>query len=328
MPLTALPAARTSLFWRVCVINGLVFVVGTVVLAASPATVSSPVVLTEAAVLAVGIGVILAANALLLRSTLVPIDRLIRSMARVDPLQPGERLPVAGEGAVADLVRAYNAMVERLEAERSVSNARALEAQEAERRRIAQELHDEVGQSLTAVVLQLKRIGDACPPELAADVGAAREAARASLDEVRAVARRLRPGVLEDLGLASALAEMAAGFEDLTGARVARSIEPALPRLSPSVELVVYRVAQEALTNVARHAGATRVDLSLRMSDGTLELVVADDGRGLGVAAEGAGVRGMRERALLVGADLGLLPAPAGGLAVRLRVPIERVGAG
>ena len=154
-PAPGVPRAGLPLFWRVCLTNGLVFVIGTAVLAASPATVSSPVVVTETVVLAVGLGVILATNALLLRSTLAPARPLMRLMARVDLLRPGQRLPETGNGASAQLVVEFNAMLSRLESERSQSSARALAAQEAERQRIAQELHDEVGQSLTVVVLGL-----------------------------------------------------------------------------------------------------------------------------------------------------------------------------
>jgi two-component system, NarL family, sensor histidine kinase UhpB len=214
-----------SLFWRVCLTNGAVFVVGTAVLAVSPATVSSPVLLTEAAVLAAGLMVILVANAILLRASLAPLDRLARLMERVDLLRPGQRLPETGNGAVSHLIGSFNAMLARLEAERGASTARALAAQEAERHRIAQELHDEVGQSLTAVLLGLKRAADRAPRDLREELLVAQETARSSLDEVRQVARRLRPGVLEDLGLLSALAALATDFTLLTGAAVHRRFE-------------------------------------------------------------------------------------------------------
>lgn len=309
-----------SLFWRVCLTNSIVFAIGTTVLAVSPATVSSPVVLTEAVVLTIGIGLILALNAALLRSTLAPLDRLVRLMASIDLLRPGQRLPESSNGAVSQLVVAFNAMVSRLESERSASSARALAAQEAERRRIAQELHDEVGQSLTAVVLQLKRAADLAPAELRPELDSARETARASLDEVRRVARRLRPGVLDDLGLVSALSAMAGDLEAVSDTVVRRSFGPDLPALTPEVELVVFRVAQECLTNVARHSSAANAGISLAVDDGNLVLRVEDDGIGVGAAPEGAGIRGMRERALLVGADLDVGGGPHGTV-VRLVVP-------
>jgi two-component system sensor histidine kinase UhpB len=170
------------LYWRICLINGLVFVAGTAALAISPATVSSRVLPSEVVVLAVGLVVILATNALLVRTSLAPLDRLIKLMGSVDVRRPGRRLPEQGSGSVAILVRAFNAMLTRLENERGASNAMALAAQEAERHRIAQELHDEVGQRLTAILLGLKRVVDQVPADVAEDVLAVQDAARASLE--------------------------------------------------------------------------------------------------------------------------------------------------
>ncbi|MGY1602134.1 HAMP domain-containing sensor histidine kinase [Geodermatophilus sp. SYSU D00815] len=315
-----------SLFARVCLINGLVFAAGTAVLAASPATVSAPVLATEAVVLAVGLAVMLLANGALLRSTLVPLDRLRRLMEDVDPVTPGQRLPESHNGAAADLVRSFNAMLARLEAERAASAGQALAAQEAERQRVAQELHDEVGQSLTAVLLGLRRVADQAPPGLAPEVLVVQEAARAALDEVREVARRLRPGVLEDLGLVSALTSLVTDHARLTGAQVCRTFGSSVPPLGAETELVLYRVAQEALTNVARHAGARHVQVALArtLPGDAVVLRVVDDGRGVGDASPGAGMRGMRERAVLVGGTLTIRPHPEGGTDVQLLVPLER----
>jgi len=313
--------ARLPLYWRVCLINGLVFVVGTVALAASPATVSARVLVSEAIILTVGLAVILAMNALLLRTSLAPLDRLIRLMGDVDLQSPGQRLHVSESGPVAHLEHSFNAMLDRLELERGTSNARALAAQESERHRIAQELHDEVGQGLTAVLLGLKRASDHAPDGLREELDSVLEIARSSLDEVREVARRLRPGVLEDLGLLSALAALATDFSTNTGVHVRRGFAPGLPELDPEAELVVYRVAQEALTNVARHADARTVQISLSAQGAGVLLQVSDDGRGLGPSAEGAGIRGMRERALLIGADVELRGRVGGGTEVRLVVP-------
>ena len=315
-----------SLFWRVCLISGCVFALGTAVLAASPATVSTPVLATEAVVLAAGLAVVFAANAALLRSTLLPLDRLRRVMEDVDLLRPGQRLPESGTGAVPDLIRSFNAMLARLEAERSDSSGRALAAQEAERHRVARELHDEVGQSLTAVLLGLSRVADRVPSDLHEELALVQEAARSSLDEVREVARRLRPGVLDDLGLTSALTALVTDHARLTGAEVSRRFSSPLPELGAPAELVLYRVAQEALTNVARHAAAGRVAVELRqtLAGDAVLLEVVDDGRGLGENREGAGIRGMRERAMLIGATLTVGPHEDGGTRLRLFVPVRR----
>ncbi|WP_199565692.1 HAMP domain-containing sensor histidine kinase [Spongiactinospora rosea] len=314
-----------ALFRRVFVINGLVFAAGTLVLAVSPATVSSPVLLTEVPVLIVGLALILGANALLLRRSLAPLDTLTTLMERVDPLRVGDRLTDSGNGDLTHLIETFNGMLDRLEAERSASSAHALAAQEGERRRIARELHDEIGQSLTVVLLSLKHTLGHAPEELRQELLAVQETVRGSLDEVRQVARRLRPGVLEDLGLHSALSALAGDFAEASGVQVTRDIDPEPPGMSGEVELVLYRIAQEGLTNVARHADATRVWLSLRSArDGGLTLRVTDDGRG-GARQDGAGVRGMRERALLIGARLTLDSPPGGGTDVRLVVPARAV---
>jgi two-component system, NarL family, sensor histidine kinase UhpB len=288
------------------------------------ATVSTPVLATEAVVLGVGLAVMLLANGALLRATLAPLDRLRHLMEGVDLLQPGQRLPETGNGAVADLIRSFNAMLARLEAERSSSSAQALAAQEAERRRVAQELHDEVGQSLTAVLLGLRRVADRAPADLAPEVLLVQETARASLDEVRRVARRLRPDVLDDLGLVSALTSLVTEHARLTGAEVCRRFSSTLPELGAQAELVIYRVAQEALTNVARHANAYRVavELTQTFQGDAMLLRVTDNGRGLGRGSEGAGIRGMRERAMLVGGTLTVGSHAEGGTDLCLFVPV------
>lgn len=314
---------RMPLYWRVCLINGLVFIIGTIALAASPATVSTRVVVSEAVVLVIGLTVILVMNALLLRASLAPLDRMIKLTESVDMQRPGQRLPEAGRGSVSELIRSFNAMLTRLEIERSTSNARALAAQESERHRIAQELHDEVGQGLTAVLLGLKRSADRAPDDLAEELRSVLEIARSSLDEVRDVARRLRPGVLEDLGLLSALAALCTDFSAHSGIHVKRGIAPGLPDLHPEAELVIYRVAQEALTNVARHAGAGTVTMSLSAQGEAVALRITDDGRGLGGHDEGAGILGMRERALLVTGELTVRTHSEGGTEVRLVVPVR-----
>ncbi|MGW0292165.1 HAMP domain-containing sensor histidine kinase [Streptomyces tuirus] len=307
------------LFWRIFLLNALVLIAATALLL-GPVTVSTPVLLTEAAVLTVGLAAMLVANALLLRVGLAPLQRLTRAMTTIDLLRPGQRPAVGGQGEVAELITTFNTMVDRLEEERATSSARVLSAQEAERRRVAQELHDEVGQTLTAVLLELERVAVQAPPGLREEVRQVQETTRAGLDEVRRIARRLRPGVLDELGLASALKSLATDFGG-PGLSVRHRLDADLPPLGREAELVLYRVAQEGLTNVARHARAQHAEIVLRRAGPGVELCVRDDGHGTGDAAEGAGIRGMRERALLVGAGLVLGPGPGGGTEVRLIVP-------
>ena len=154
-------------------------------------------------------------------------------------------------------------MLDRLESERRESARRALLVQERERRRIARELHDEVGQTLTGVMLQVEGLAAVIPEELREQLDELRETARDGTEEVRRIARRLRPEALEDLGLQSALARSRPRSPSRRRLRIERRLDSRLP-LSEEQELVVYRVAQEALTNVARHADAPRCRASPR----------------------------------------------------------------
>ena len=128
--------------------------------------------------------------------------------------------------------------------------------------------------------------------------------------------------MLEDLGLVSALTELSRSFARVADVRVERDFDTALPKLAPEIELAVYRIAQESLTNIARHASASRVTIALAPGHESVILRVADDGRGFaGAAVERGGLRSMRERALLVGGALAIKEAPEGGVEVRLEVP-------
>jgi len=310
------------LFWTICLINGVVLVVAALLLLLSPARVSADAVPSEFVVIGAGLVVMILTNALLIRWALAPLHRLIARLEGIEHLEPTE-LPEEGSGPVLGIARSVNGLLARLAEERRTGDARALAAQEAERHRIAQELHDEVGQSLTVVLLGLKQVESQSPPALVPELAAVRESARAGLDDVRRVARRLRPGVLEDLGLASALAALATEFADHSSASVRRSFAPGLPALSPEAEVVVYRVAQEALTNAARHADARSVELSLQRLGAHVVLEVRDDGRGFTGLTEGSGLMGMRERAALVRAELSVISQPRHGTTVRLKVPVD-----
>ena len=278
-----------ALFRRVFLINGLIFVLGTLILALSPATVSARIKLTEIPVLVIGLAVMLTANALLLRSSLAPLDRLAASMRRVDPPKRSDRVEDRGTGDLHHLIASFNAMLDRLETERTTASASALAAQENERQRIARELHDEIGQILTVALLMLKRAVDRSPVEIRGELADTQEAVRAGLDEVRSIARRLRPDALEDLGLHSALNALCSEFAQASGIVVVKHIATQSDRVGSDVELVCYRIAQESLTNVARHARASKVWLDLHVTADQLTLRIADDGCG-GVVGEGSGI--------------------------------------
>jgi two-component system, NarL family, sensor histidine kinase UhpB len=305
--------SRLPLLWRVFAINAVLLVIATLLLALTPVEIHARIAIVEGLDLGLALVVMLAANLLLLRHTLQPIDRLVERMRQIDLLQPGQRIREQGGIEVAELTRTFNEMLGRLETERRESGQRALRAQEAERRRIASGLHDEVGQVLTGVLLRL-------------DDDETKEAVRQALDEVRRIARELRPEMLEQLGLVSALTELSRKFADSSGVTVERHFATDLPPLSEDAELAVYRVAQESLTNVARHAGAGRVEIALQPGHDSVVLSVTDDGQGLPVPDQFSrnghgGLRGMRERALLVGGALAIKRSSAGGVEVRLEVP-------
>jgi len=318
------------LFWRVLAVNAALLALATLLLLFAPVTVSRPVRLTEALVLVVGFGLAVAANVVLLRRAFFPLERLARLMETVDLLQPGQRLPADTGDEVGRVVHAFNEMLDRLETERRESGRRALAAQEAERLRIARGLHDEVGQVLTGVLLQLDAVADAIAADRLDELAETKQAVRQALEEVRRISRELRPEMLEHLGLVSALTELTRTFSRLSGIPVDRRFAAELPPLTAEAELAVYRITQESLTNVARHAGAHRVTIALEPGVDSVVLLVADDGHGFagGAAPEGhGGLRGMRERAVLLGGALAIGPGREGGVEIRLEVPAAPVAA-
>jgi two-component system sensor histidine kinase UhpB len=311
-----------SLSTRVILINGVLFAAGTAVLAFSPATVSYEPLLSEVVVLAVGLSVMILANALLVRAALAPLDRLVEQLDHARTTDPIERVPEPGSGLARRMAVAVNDLLGRIESGQRASSVAALAGQEAERARIAQELHDGVGQSLTAIMLEVGLLAETASEPAATALRGLRESTRAALDEVRGVARQLRPHVLEDLGLHSALAALTTDLFTHGKTHVKRAIAPGLSPLDDTVELVLFRVAQEALTNVARHAEARTLELSLTQRGREMVLVVADDGRGIRHGADGTGLRGMRERAALVGGHLDVRRREGGGTVVTLVVPV------
>jgi len=322
-------AARHSLLWLVVGANALVLVAALVGLASTPLTVSWPANLREAVVLSFAVAGTVVVQALLVRRVLAPLGALWQHMQEVDPLRPGERIDVDAQSIeVADLVDAFNAMLDRLEQERRDSARRAQAAQDAERRWLSLELHDQIGQDLTAVLLGVdvaRRVDGARRTEA---LDTALETTKDCLDRVRSIVHRLRPEALDELGLASALVHVCNRVSASSGMRVSPRFAPDVPRLSPDAQLGVFRIAQESLANAARHAAATHVEVALCPHDGGVRLTVTDDGVGISRADRagvGSGIRGMRERALLLGAALHIGPSSPRGTEVRLDVPAVEV---
>jgi two-component system, NarL family, sensor histidine kinase UhpB len=324
-------AGAVSLLWWVFLTNGSVLVIALLLLAFSPITIDAPIETGQFALLLAGFVVLVGVNLLLLRRVLSPLFKLTQVMSSVDPDRPGRRLsgvdPRSAEGqALAD---AFNAMLDRLESARREASGTALAAQEAERLRVARELHDEIGQSLTAVTIQAEQAADGDPELASRALRRVADSVRDSLDEVRRIARELRPEALDDLGLVNALIALCTRIGAQGGLRVRRDLQGKLPPLSPEVELVVYRIAQEGLTNALRHSNARSATVSLKADAETLTLQVADDGKGMPaqLPAGTAGIAGMRERALLVGGRLSIQSRPDRGTEVRLTIPVDQEGA-
>jgi len=283
--------------------------------------------------LVIGLALVVLALALALtreRRRLRPLEDLIEAMEKVDLSSPQLHLPASidGVGETEEVERielAFLRMMRRLEAERRRAGSAALHAQEEERARVARDLHDEVNQSLTGLLLRLEAAREAAPPELEAELAETRALANQAMTELLSLARQLRPTALDDLGLAAAIGgqveQLARGDIE---ARLA--VDGDFSDLGDDAQLVVYRVAQEALNNAARHSGAKRVEVLLRRSeDGGVVLDVVDDGRGFAFdeSESGLGIGGMRERALLVGGELTIESRPGAGTTVRLDVPGE-----
>jgi two-component system sensor histidine kinase UhpB len=316
-------AART--FLASAAVLALIFVL----LLVTPVEVSAPIQLGQALILFAGLVGMLAIQLVVIRRVLAPLRRVADQMHEVDLRQPQQRRieTTSQSSEITAFVETFNDMLERLANERRQSARTALGAQEAERLRTAQELHDEIGQSLTAVALQVEQLAAAADPPKAARLGEVAELLQGSLDDIRRIARKLRPEALDDLGLVNALIAMTSRIGRQTNApRFERHLSEELPSLSPEQELVIYRVAQESLWNVVRHAEATTARISLESNKGVLTLSVSDDGRGMPAGSPaGSGIGGMRERAMLVGASLRIESEPRGGTMVRLSLPVGSV---
>jgi len=308
------------LFWRIFLANAAALVGCALVLTFSRFRVSSPPRPDEIGWVTLGLAALLLVNAAVLGERLTPLARLRRSLDAVDSQGAGAPMPVQGTDEVASLAAAYNAMLERLAGERTQSVRAVLLAQEDERGRIARELHDEVGQTLTFLLLRVSSVAQRCPDDVRADLETIAEGVRSGLEEVRTMSRRLRPSALSDLGIGPALRTLAEDVRTVASLRTEVSVAPGLGR-DLERDLVVYRVAQEAITNVVRHAQASAVDIDLSVADSSLVLTITDDGVGT-VGPEGTGSHSMRERARLVGGTFERESMPGRGTRCVLRVPL------
>lgn len=318
---------RSALLSQVLTVNTLL-VVGTMF----AASVAARLDLGDAAgsrqflVLVAAILATLLANNFIMRRRFAPLESLTRTMECVDLTLPGVRAQQQ-DGESADITRlrqAFNLMLSRLESERTGSATAVLRAQEAERARVARDLHDEVNQALAAVSLRLAATAEHAPPEFAEELAETQRLAGQAMQELLGLARELRPAALDDHGLLPALRTQVRLFGERWNIPAQFAADGTRPLLGEFEQLVVYRVVQEALSNIARHAHAKNVKVTVMGCNGSqVKVSIIDDGIGLSPDRGrdgGSGLVGMRERALLAGGRLEITSTLGGGTTVELSV--------
>jgi len=317
---------RPALLTQVLAVNALLVaatvLAGTVMVHVDPGAVADP---RRLALLACALLATVLVNGLVLRRRFAPLEHLIAAMEAVDLSGRGGPAPAA-RGEVQEVTRlrqAFDRMVERVDTERARTAGAVLQAQEAERARVARDLHDEANQALTGVLLRMQATAERAPVELREELRETQSVATQAMEELLRLARELRPAALDDLGLAAALRTLVAESGRRAGLQTEFALEPgALDELDEDAQIVVYRVVQEGLSNVAQHAGARRVCVSAVREDGAPVVRVDDDGRGFDPARAGGGLglTGMRERAVLAGGGLTVRSVPGEGTLVELRL--------
>jgi signal transduction histidine kinase len=243
-------------------------------------------------------------------------------------------VPWAGD-EIGEMAQAFNTMTadlaqaEQERAERDQLRTHLLEkviaAQEDERRRIARELHDETGQLLTSLMVHLQLINQQCSlPQIKPQIDEVRLLTAQALESVHNLSVELRPSVLDDLGLAAALHRHVNDYRKLHDVEVDLEIVGVTERLQPAVETALYRIVQEGLTNIARHARATTAGILLEQRAGRIRAIIEDDGVGFDPAAINGrlGLYGMRERAELLNGTLTIESVPGQGTTVFVEVPL------
>ncbi|WP_316670251.1 sensor histidine kinase [uncultured Propionibacterium sp.] len=272
-----------------------------------------------------GVLVALAATVTLAREAIESLGDL--HVAVQDAVERGGGpVRVYRDDEVGRLAADFNALMARMERQRQQAVQIALRAQESERLRISRELHDEVGQSLTLALHLVRRAGERSGTTVPAPgIDAIGDTVSEALGTVRSISTQLRPGALDDLGLVPALHELCQRITESTGLVITTGLQRPEVVLPDELQLVLYRIAQEALTNVVRHAEARTVTLVFRHHEDYLTLSIRDDGTGR-AGPPGGGMQGMRERAAMVGGELSAVSVPGQGTLVDVRVPVEPGG--
>jgi len=272
---------RTLLSQVLAVNTGLVAATAIVAAILAPERTGDAAAIQRVVLIALAVVSAVLLNTILLKRRLAPLDRLIQTMERVDLASPGQRAKAhySAPREIQRLTADFNRMLTRLEDERVEGGRAVIRAQEEERARIAQDLHDEVNQALTAILLRLSATISDAPPALQEELRETQALATQAMEELLHLARELRPTALDDHGLVPALTSQVASFGDRTGIRSSFRRHGTVPPLSDEEQLVIYRVTQESLSNVAQHAGARHVDVELSFVGRTV-LRIRDDGRG------------------------------------------------
>ncbi|MBK9710172.1 MAG: ATP-binding protein [Kouleothrix sp.] len=330
---------RIRLFYKILLVNSAIValgaIAGTIITTRHAlAFPSAPRYELIAAFAGAGLAISFVLNYLALRLALSPLDRL---QSAVDQVRCGQLDVRVDTGTLSDerfdrLAATFNQMLETVSQDsrqlHQLSQA-ILQAQEDERQRLARELHDEAAQALTSLLVRLRLLECAeDPAAVQLHVKQLRSLTSQALEDVCKVALELRPTILDDLGLLAALGSRVDEFNATNPARATLSVAGLSDRLPQPVELTCYRVVQEALTNVARHASAREVRVAVCRAPGLITLEVRDDGAGFDMAALRArsanrlGLRGMRERLALLGGELAIESHPGLGTRLCARLPL------
>ncbi|HEY8394423.1 MAG TPA: sensor histidine kinase [Thermaerobacter sp.] len=292
--------------------------------------------------LAAGLAVSLAINWVILRVAFLPLFRLRDVMEEVRAGQFHARAPaIAGDPDVAEMRAIFNEMLDRLDDHRRATASKVLRALEEERKRIARELHDHTSQVLTTLLIHLDLLGDRLrheDDEITAKLAFIRKLTSDTLEEIRRLTFDLRPTILDDLGLVPAVRWYVQNVLEPAGIVVELHAQGFEGRLRDEIETALFRIVQEALTNILKHSRATRAQVLLRREPGGVSAEVRDDGIGFdprtvtpGVGPDpgrGLGLFGMRERAALVGGRIDIHSRPGQGTRLRVWIPLDQEGEG
>jgi two-component system sensor histidine kinase UhpB len=329
---------RVSLFYKILLANAMIVLIGTVggaVLSGSILRGNTEFPVAWVVVLALGgILVTVLVNAVILRVALRPLEMLEETAARVQTGDVDARVPYSPlrDRELERLTGTFNAMLDNLESYRqrlSGIAARAMNAEEKERKRIARELHDDTAQYLAALLIRLRLIRGADDPRARdAALDQFRNEIGEALERIRRFARGLRPPALDELGLVPALESHVRGLAESVGIAIRIQAEPIEDLLTQQAELALYRIAQEAISNAVRHAEPDRIDVRITREAAYVVLTVTDDGVGFQVEKmvesddSGLGLFGMKERAIYVGGQVEIDSVPGEGTVVRVAVPV------